>query len=253
MVDHVSPSGLVEPVPFVLVHGGRHGGWCWRRVAPLLRRAGHEVLTPSLTGLGDRAHLVNPTIGLDTHAEDIVQLLACEDLRNVILVGHSYGGMVISEALERVADRVSFVVFLDAHMPHKGESVSDLTSPAVIAELDRAVIEHGEGWLVPTTDASFWGLSDPADIEWVNSRATPQPVKTYRDPSHAEVVWTHPGMYIECGDSLHPSAGAERARARSEHDPSFHHRVIGGGHEPMVTSPNAVVGLLLEAAAIVER
>jgi pimeloyl-ACP methyl ester carboxylesterase len=236
--------------PFVLVHGGRHGGWCWKRVAPLLRAAGHEVFTPTLTGLGERSHLLERGIGLDTHVRDIVQVLFYEDLHDVILVGHSYGGMVVAGAMEHVADRVGFVVFLDAHMPRSGESVSDLTPPHVVTQLDRAAEQEGDGWLVPITDASFWGVEDPEDLAWVNSRVTPQPLKTYQDAVCAENVWTRPGMYVECGDSAHPSAGTARARARSGWDPTFHHRVLASGHEPMVTTPVAVADLLLEAAVL---
>src|SRR5947199_7272840 len=100
--------------PFVLVHGGRHGGWCWRPVAALLRAAGHEVYTPTLTGLGERAHLLSPQISLDTHVRDVVAVFEFEDIRDAVLVGHSYAGMVVSGAMELIAERVRSLVLLDA-------------------------------------------------------------------------------------------------------------------------------------------
>ncbi|MGW0582764.1 alpha/beta fold hydrolase, partial [Streptomyces sp. NPDC002920] len=101
--------------PFVLLHGGRHGGWCWKHVAAALRQEGHLVYTPTLTGLGERAHLLSPSIGLDTHVQDLVAVFEFEDIQDAVLVAHSYGGMVASGAMERIADRVRSLVLFDAH------------------------------------------------------------------------------------------------------------------------------------------
>jgi pimeloyl-ACP methyl ester carboxylesterase len=114
---------------FVLVHGGWHGGWCWRRVAPLLRAAGHEVHTPTLSGLGERAHLAGPDTGLATHVEDVVARLEMEDLHDVVLVGHSSGGAIITGVAQRAAECLAALVYLDAFMPRPGESVLDLLRP----------------------------------------------------------------------------------------------------------------------------
>ena len=102
---------------FVLVHGAWHGGWCWKKVAPLLRSAGHEVYTPTLTGLGERDHLLTRDIGLDTHIQDIVNVLEYEELTQVVLVGHSYGGMVVTGVAERAHERLRQLVYLDAATP----------------------------------------------------------------------------------------------------------------------------------------
>src|SRR5215469_10500746 len=118
---------------YVLVHGGGHGGWCYQRVARLLRAAGHEVHAPSLTGLGERSHLVSPQVDLDTHIRDVTSLLHYEDLSDVILVGHSYGGMVITGAADRAADRVGRLVYLDAANPVNGQSLVDVSGPIVNA------------------------------------------------------------------------------------------------------------------------
>ena len=123
--------------PFVLLHGGRHGGWCWARVAPLLRDAGHEVYTPTLTGLGERAHLLSPEIGLSTHIQDLVKVFEFEDIEDAILVAHSYGGVVTSGAMELIHHRVRSLVFLDALLTRGGETVLDV----VPADLARAIPE----------------------------------------------------------------------------------------------------------------
>jgi pimeloyl-ACP methyl ester carboxylesterase len=235
---------------FVLVHGGRHGGWCWRWVARELRRAGNIVYTPTLTGLGERAHLLSPGIGLDTHVQDVVGVFEYEDLTDAVLVSHSYGGMVSSGAMERVADRVRQFVLVDAHLPREGESLMDLVGDGVEPKVREMVAREGEGWFLPTEDASFWGLRDAGQIAWVNSKVTPQPFKTYTDPSGPTGrAWAHPGTFIECQPSMNNPVELARLKARSDADPRFRYRTMAGGHEPMVTSPSLLTSLLLEAAS----
>lgn len=240
-----------ENPPFVLVHGGRHGGWCWRPVKVLLQAAGHEVYTPTLTGMGERAHLLNPHIGLDTHIQDLVNVFEYEDIHDAVLVGHSYGGMVVTGAMEQIADRVRAYVLLDGHMPRDGESVFDLNGPTRAEAMITLARETGEGWYIPPADASRYGVTNPDDAAWINSRMTAQPLKTYSDPIGAtNRAWDHSGMFIECvPSSLEPHL-LERARTRSVTDPRFQHRVLHTAHNAMVTDPKAVTGLLLEATTI---
>ena len=235
--------------PFVLVHGGRHGGWCWRPVTVLLRAAGHEVYTPTLTGLGERSHLLSRQIGLATHIQDLVAVFEYEDIHDAVLVGHSYGGMVVSGAMEQIADRVRSFVLLDGHMPRDGESVFDLNGPARAEAMITLAREAGEGWYIPPADATRYGVTNPDDIAWINSRMTAQPLKTYSDPIGAtRRAWDHPGLFIECvPSSLEPHL-LERARTRSANDPRFRHRVLHTAHNAMVTDPKSVTELLLEAA-----
>src|SRR6266511_4363097 len=148
---------------FVLVHGGFHGGWCWRRVAALLRAAGHEVYTPTLTGLGERAHLATPDIGLDTHIRDVLGVLAFEDLRDVVLVGHSMAGMVVTGVAERAPDRLAHLVYLDASVPRDGEC--DLECHGLRGEA-RAAFEAragSDGLLTPRGRARDWGVASAED------------------------------------------------------------------------------------------
>jgi len=224
--------GSSENPPFVLIHGGRHGGWAWRDVASRLRRLGHDVYTPSLTGLGERAHLLRPDIGLDTHIEDVVGVFDFEDLRDTVLVAHSYGS----------------VVWLDAHKPKAGESVFDLIGPERAERMTAMAAADGEGWFIPTSDASWWGLTDPGQIAWVNSKTTPQPIKTYTDTiGSTGRAWSHPGTVIECTPSRLPELDLARQRARAQTDPCFHHRALNACHEPMITDPDALTRLLIEA------
>ncbi|MFC5833943.1 alpha/beta hydrolase [Nonomuraea insulae] len=237
--------------PFVLVHGGRHGGWCWRPVARRLRAAGHEVFTPTLTGLGERAHLLSREISLGTHIDDVVATLGFEDIQDAVLVGHSYGGMVVTGALERVSDRVRGHVLLDGHMPRTGESVFDHIGPARAKKMTALADEHGDGWYIPPADAAWYGVTEPTAAAWVNSRMTAQPLKSYQDPiGSTDRAWRHPGMFVECVPSSQEPHMLARARARSEADPHFHYRVLQTAHDAMVTDPDAVTALLLEALAL---
>ena len=238
-----------EHPPFVLVHGGRHGGWAWRYVALRLRARGHEVYTPTLTGLGERAHLLSPQIGLDTHIDDLVGVFEFEDLEDAVLVAHSYGGMPVAGAMERVADRVRAVVWLDAHMPRNGESIFGLIGPERAEQMRKMAADAGPGWFIPTSDASWWGLSDPEQIAWVNSKTTPQPIKTYVDAvGTTDRAWSHPGTMIECSESRLPELELERQRSRAQTDAHFHRREIDTGHEPMIADPEVLAQLLVDAA-----
>jgi len=233
---------------FVLVHGGRHGGWAWRDIASRLRDLGYPTNIPTFTGLGERSHLLRPDIGLQTHVQDLVRVFDYGDLSDVVLVAHSYGGMPVAGAMQQVFDRVRSVVWLDAHLPREGESIFDLIGEERAAQMKQMVEQDGQGWFVPTSDASWWGLSDPEQIAWVNSKTTPQPLKTYTDPSGpTDRAWSHPGTTIECNPSKLPAVERDRQRARAESDPHFHHRMIDACHEPMLTHPDELTKLLVEA------
>jgi pimeloyl-ACP methyl ester carboxylesterase len=242
MTDNASQT------PFVLVHGGRHGGWVWREVGARLRSQGFPVYTPTLTGLGERAHLLHPKIGLDTHVTDLVNVFRYEDLTNAVLVAHSYGGMPVAGAMQQIFDRVRRAVWIDAHMPREGESIFDLIGEERARRMLQMAAEGGEGWYVPISDASWWGLTDPELVAWVNAKITPQPIRTYRDRiGPTGRAWAHAGTAIECNPSRLPGVEAARQRSRAESDPRFHHRVIDACHEPMLTHPGELTQLLIEA------
>jgi pimeloyl-ACP methyl ester carboxylesterase len=157
---------------FVLVHGTTGGGWVWKRIALRLRDAGHEVYTPTLTGLGERVHLLTPEVGLDTHITDVVNVLLYEDLRDVILVGHSHAGMVITGVADRVPERIANLVYFDAVVPENGESSLGLVAPEVRKDMEQRVRTEGDGWLFPV-------MHGPNDVPAKN---TPHPWKSWTDP-----------------------------------------------------------------------
>jgi pimeloyl-ACP methyl ester carboxylesterase len=239
----------MEKSTFVLVHGGRHGGWCWKFVAPLLRAAGHPTYAVTLTGLGERAHLLTPQVDLRTHVQDVVSTFEHEDLTDVVLVAHSYGGLVSSAALEEVADRVRHVVFVDAQMARSGESMFDMTPPRLVEALLAVAAEQGDGWRVPPVDASWWGVDDPELAAWVTERITAHPLRTYQDrPGTISRVWELPGTFVECSPSMLPDHMLERMREHAATAPAFAYRRLDACHDAMVTRPAEVAALLIEAA-----
>lgn len=166
---------------YVLVHGGGHGGWCWKRVADPLRVAGHDVYTPTMTGVADKSHLLSPAVDLDMNITDIVNLLKWEDLTNVILVGHSYGGMVITGVADRALDRIGHMVYLDAAHPRNGEPLWK-QPPSGVGTIE--MLNGTEVTALPTDMLlkTALGLTRPDDYAWGKAKITPQPLKTFTQP-----------------------------------------------------------------------
>jgi pimeloyl-ACP methyl ester carboxylesterase len=244
----LTPAGEASMTTFVLVHGGWHGSWCWRRVTPLLESAGHEVHCPTLTGLGDRAHLGGPATGLADHVTDVVAVLELDDLRDVVLVGHSSSGAVISGVAQRVPDRVSELVYLDAFVPSPGRSVFDLLPVARREHFLRLVDGSGRIVLDPDTAMDGWGITAAADREWVRPRLRPFPVGALRDPLPSDPLPELPRRYVHCtvkpgGDSFAGFAAAARS------DPAWRFDALDTGHDAMITAPDALAALLTSASA----
>ena len=231
---------------YVLVHGAWHGGWCWKKVTPLLRAAGHEVYTPTLTGLGERAHLLTREVGLDTHVEDIVNVLTYEDLRDVVLVGHSYAGMVVAGIAERVAERLAHLVYLDAFVPWEGQSLLELTGPTEGPAVRERAEREGDGWGVPPLPLEAFGVVDAGDLAWARPRLGLQPLKTFEqpmpqtDPAAAAL----PRTFIHCSAWAGFTAYADRART----EPGWRVRELATGHDAMITAPEDLAQLLLNLA-----
>jgi pimeloyl-ACP methyl ester carboxylesterase len=239
---------------YVLVHGAWLGGWCWRRVTPHVRRAGHEVYTPTLTGLGERAHLLSRAVDLDTHVQDIVNVLDYEDLHEVILLGHSYGGMVVSGVAERVPQRLARLVYLDAWFPMDNDrSLAELGRrllPGFLPPLEARTQADGEGWMVPIPGGPEYPLplTEEADLAWVRAHVTPHPARTFYDrlatgdPAAAAL----PRTFIICpmpGQPARFAPFAERARRDG-----WACQELAGGHFVFATMP-AELGALLATQA----
>jgi pimeloyl-ACP methyl ester carboxylesterase len=229
---------------FLLVHGGWHGGWCWKTVAGLLRAAGHEVYAPSLTGMGDRAHLLTRDIDLDTHVQDIVGLLQMEDLRDVVLVGHSYGGMVVTGASGKAPDRIRRVVYLDAFVAEDGKCALDY----VVAERAARMREEGgrTGFVSPPP-VSLWGLTDPRHVDFVRPRETRQPYKTFTQPVRIADPTAYaklPKTFIYCSS---PATGTfDRFADKYRNDKAWRFHELKCGHDAMILMPHAVVEVLVQ-------
>ncbi len=164
---------------FVLVHGAWHGSWCWKRVRKALQSQGHDVFTPTLTGVGERSHLLSPHVNLDTHIDDVVNLIRWEELSDVVICGHSYGGAVISGVADRVPDRVGALVYLDAFVLENGQSLHDTLPPDQKSLQIELAQQHGEGWKVPPIPAGVFGVN-ATDLEWVNGQCTMQSLATFQ-------------------------------------------------------------------------
>ena len=235
---------------YVLVHGGGHGGWCYQRVARILRAAGHDVYTPTLTGLGERAHLLDHRVDLNRHIEDVVAVLHFEDLRDVILVGHSYGGMVITGIADRAADRVGKLVYLDAANPVNGQSLVDVSGPIIEAVRPMGTVVDGmELVLLPGPDAGLlYGVTDPADLAWMADRLTGHPWVCFEQPlelRNEDALWAIPQYHVVCTSTLATRDPELMARARAEG------RLwdIDTGHDLMLTEPERTADALLQVAA----
>src|SRR5262249_34518143 len=160
------------------VHGAWHGGWCWSRVSDLLEAQGQKVFTPTLTGLGERAHLISKDVNASTHIQDVINVIAWENLSDIILVGHSYGGIVINGVAEHVADKISSIVFLDAFLPQNGESLIEKASANTKGVIN-AALEHND-ISIKSPPAAAFGVEEN-DRAWVDSKVTPQPIATFTE------------------------------------------------------------------------
>jgi pimeloyl-ACP methyl ester carboxylesterase len=225
----------------VLVHGAWHGGWVWQRVAPLLRAAGHEVHTPTMTGLGERAHLLSPSVGLNTHIQDVSAHIEAYDLWDVVLVGHGYAGQVVTAVADWLPHRVRTRVYLDAFLGGDGEAAIDLLPDTVADHYRRLVEEAGLGWLVPVRPPGRLGVTEDADVEWLLPRLTPHPWLTYTEPLRLTGSQQTPAAFVECTDWTRVfRRHAERAAARG-----WPVHELDAGHEAMVTAPKELADLLL--------
>ncbi|MEY3871537.1 MAG: hypothetical protein RLZZ296_532 [Pseudomonadota bacterium] len=240
---------------FVLVHGAWHGAWCWRRVIDQLQALGHRVHAVTLTGLGERAHLLSPTITLETHIEDVRQLIETEELNDVVLVVHSYAGMIGTAIADRMGERLKHLVYVDAVIPKPGESWSS-TQASATQQQRLAAAEASENFSFPPPDPGVFGLHG-ADHAWVQRRQTPHPGNTYRMPLAFDVqrVGAIPRTFINCTKPALATIEPSRLRVK---DPAFWGGAwragsqlieMSTGHDPMISEPAALTRILLDSAA----
>jgi pimeloyl-ACP methyl ester carboxylesterase len=232
----------------VLVHGAFHGGWCWREVAERLRARGHRVTTPTLSGLGERAHLLSERIDLWTCIADIEHHVRFEDLGDIVLVGHSFAGGVITGVADRIGGQVGRLIYLDALMLRPGETAMSQVPEAVAEERVRQARMSAGGLTMPPPPASAFGVVDPDQAVWVEDRLTPHPIKTYLTPLdlNGAVGNGRPAAYVVCTDPVYTGLADSHARADETGWPIHE---LKTGHDAMVTAPAATAELIDVLAA----
>jgi pimeloyl-ACP methyl ester carboxylesterase len=231
----------------VLVHGAWHGGWCWDRVASRLRAQGHRVFCPTLTGLGERAHLLTRDVNMSTHVADVLGVLEAEELADVVLVGHSYAGMVISGVAAKAKARIRQLVYLDSAVIEDGEAWSTAHTPEVQAERRRLARENG-GLSLPVPRAEVFGITRPDDLAWVQRRLTPHPFAPYDEVMRWGVPPGNglPKVYVDCTDPVY--AGLTPVKERYRGRPGWTFVELRTGHDAMVSAPDETAQLLLRYA-----
>ena len=221
-----------SPKTFLVCHGAWSAGWAWKKMHPLMQAAGHRLVTPTYTGLGERVHLANPSIDLESHIQDVLNVIKYEDLRDIVLLGHSYGGMVATGVADRARDRVSQLIYVDAFVPADGQCLLDFLNESERQRM-LALAKSGDGWRVPPNPTP--PDTSQADVEWLSERRVDMPIKCFQMPlklSGGEL--TLPRSYIYAtraspADTFRPFA--ERARS----DPAWRYYEIDASHSPNVT------------------
>lgn len=232
------------PSTFVLVHGAWHGGWGWVRLAELLHRQGHVVFTPTLTGLGERSHLMSASVNATTHITDVVNLIHYERLSDIVLVGHSYGGCVVSGVAEVVPDKIASIVFLDAFIPDNGDATVDLVQPAV-KDIILAAQARGET-TVPVRNAAAFNVNEK-DQAWVDSLAGPQPIGSMTEKLKLTGAREKIARKTYIRASGYPNVSFEAAHARAKAE-GWRTYEVPCGHDVMIDMPERLAEILNEVA-----
>jgi pimeloyl-ACP methyl ester carboxylesterase len=237
---------------FVLVHGAWHGGWCYKRVAQRLRQAGHEVYTPTLTGVGERVHLMNRAINLDTHVQDILGVIRCEELSDFVLCGHSYGGMVISGVAEKIPEKIRSLVYLDAFVPADGHSLLDMVPAEMQATMRDDARHNGEGYLVTPLSAEHFNVN-AKDAAWVDRMCVKHPLACFEQKLHlAGGIGRVPRRTYILATGYGPGTGSPFTSIAEQlkNDSSGWHIVnVPCGHDVMLDMPGELAELLIAASA----
>jgi pimeloyl-ACP methyl ester carboxylesterase len=230
---------------FLVCHGAWSAGWAWKKMHALMAAAGHRLVTPTCTGLGERAHLANPSIDLETHIQDILNVIQYEDLRDIVLFGQSYGGMVATGDADRVRDRNSRLIYIEAFVPEDGQSLFDLNEADRQRMTDLA--KSGDGWRVPPHPTP--PDTPPADVAWLTERRVHMPIKCFETKlkMHGGAL-TLPRSYIYA-TRVRPADVFGRFAAHAKSDPVWRYHEIDASHAPNVTAPEALMTLLQQIAA----
>jgi pimeloyl-ACP methyl ester carboxylesterase len=231
---------------FLVAHGGWSAGWAWKKMHPLMCAAGHRLVTPTYTGLGEREHLASLSNDLETHIEDMLAVIKYEDLNDVVLIGHSYGGMVATGVADRGRDRIAQVIYLDAFVPRDGQALFDLLPPEHRHRMLEGM-KAGDGWRIPPNPCP--PDTSEADLKWILPRRLPQSVKCAETPlrlRNGELVL--PRSFVYC-TRVAPGDPFRQFAERARHEPGWRYYEIDASHSPHVTASEALAALLQQIAS----
>lgn len=230
---------------FLVCHGAWSAGWAWKKMHPLMHAAGHRLVTPTCTGLGEQQHLADPSIDLETHIQDILNVIKYEDLRDVVLIGHSYGGMVATGVADRARSCISQMIYLDAFVPRDGQSLFDLNEPA--RSHMRELAKAGDGWRVAPNPTP--ADTPQADIEWLSERRVDMPISCFETKLRLRGgELTLPRSYIYA-TRITPADTFGQFASRARSAPGWKYHEIDASHSPNVTAPEALMKLLEKIVA----
>jgi pimeloyl-ACP methyl ester carboxylesterase len=241
----------IAPQVFVLVHGAWHGSWCWRRVAEALRDAGHVVVTPTLTGLGERTHLFQPGLTIEHFATDVANVIEAEELEQVTLVGHSFAGGPISVVADRKPESLKHLIYLDAVVLENGQSAFSKLPAAVVAQRIKLAQETSGGQTIPPPPPAAFGVTEAHDEAWLRRRLTPQPLSSYQEP----IRLSHPlgngirKTYIACTDPAYEPMVPTHEWVRRQN--GWQYLEFASGHDAMVLRPEALTEILVGCSGMV--
>jgi pimeloyl-ACP methyl ester carboxylesterase len=241
---HAPLSAQSQPVTFLVCHGAWSAGWAWKKMHPLLTKAGHRLIAPTYTGVGERSHLASPSTDLETNIQDILGVVKYEELNNFVLIGHSYGGMVATGVVDRIPERIIKLIYIDAFVPRDGQSLLDLVSPEARQRMIDGV-KAGDGWRAPPNPVPKDTLAE--DTKWIEPLRVPHPMKCFAQQLRLTQGDTkRPRAYIYC-----KRIGAEDTfrqfadRAKRER---WDYREIDASHSPNVSAPALLAELLMSIA-----
>ncbi len=228
----------------VLAHGAWSASWAWKKMRPLFAAAGHTFYSPTYTGLGERSHLANPGIDLSTHVQDVLNVLEFEDLKDVVLLGHSYGGMVATGVADKARSRIQRVVYIDAFAPKDGQSLFDLVGPKASGNMIAGAAKDGEGWKLPLNPMP--PDTSPEDSAWAVPRRRPQPIKTFEQKIKLESKEAPPPRHYIYAKKNGPGDVFRQFGERAKSEAGWKYYEIDASHNPHITCPDVLMKLLTD-------
>jgi pimeloyl-ACP methyl ester carboxylesterase len=231
----------------VLAHGAWSAAWAWKKMRPLFAAAGHQFFSPTYTGLGERAHLAHHEINLTTHINDVAAVFEFEDLNDVTLLGHSYGGMVVTGVADRLKSRIRRVVYIDAFAPKDGQSLFDLVGPKAEANMRAGADKDGNGWKLPLNPMP--PDTSPEDVAWAVPRRRPQPIKTFEQKLRLDSKEPPPPRAYIYARRNGPGDVFRQFSDRAKSEAGWKNYELDASHNPHITCPQELMALLTKIMA----